>query len=94
MAEYKLDEFEFLAEFQTRAALEVDPEVGLSGILVGTRATLGSEVRAVLAREAQLEAVRFLAQPKVDQRAHRLTGRAGTVGPAGRKSGSDRSRCL
>lgn len=65
-----LDELEFLTKFETRTVLELDVEVRQSRILIGTRAALFLEVNAVLARKPQLEAPRFFAQPKINQRAH------------------------
>ena len=74
-----LDELEFLAKFEARAVLQVDPKVGLGGILIGACAALRREMHAVLAGETQLEAPRFLAQPKIDQRAHGLLKRLGRL---------------
>ncbi len=58
-----LNQLEFLAEFQAFGALEIDVEVGLSGIAVGAGAALRGKMHAIPTGKAQLEARCFLAKP-------------------------------
>ena len=67
---YPLNQLEFLAEFQTLRALQIDIEVGVSRIPVRARSTFGGEVHARFTSEAQFEARCFLAKLGVDQSTH------------------------
>lgn len=76
---WRLNQLEFLAEFQTLRALQIDVEVGESRIPVGARSTLGGEMHAVFTSEAQFEARGFLAQLGVDESAHGSLKRLGRL---------------
>jgi len=59
----ELDELEFFAKFQTLGVLQIDLQVGVSGIAIGACSPLLGEVHAVFTSEAELEARRLLSKP-------------------------------